>query len=98
MTERPPDVPAPAPGPAADPGVPGDLGAPGDRGERPLADCLADFWQGDFTLGDTAGSAAVGSSGSSGTALRDLGPSGITVGGRDLADLLAPAYRRFTDD
>lgn len=30
------------------------------------------------------------------TALDGLGPSGITVRGRDLADLLAPAYRWFT--
>ncbi|MEV4616990.1 hypothetical protein AB0K43_30995 [Kitasatospora sp. NPDC049258] len=64
-----------------------------ERGERPLVDCLADFWQGEFTLGgadreqdtERVGSASAGP-----------GASGITVRGRDLADLLAPAYRRFT--
>ncbi|MEV7179250.1 hypothetical protein [Kitasatospora sp. NPDC093679] len=48
------------------------------------------FWDGDFTLrtDDEDRPAA--------PALDPLGPSGSTVRGRDLADLLAPAYRRFT--
>ncbi|WP_371497878.1 hypothetical protein OG871_18160 [Kitasatospora sp. NBC_00374] len=75
-------------------------------GDRPLADCLDDFWRGDFALrapddppgdrpGAQAGSAPHGSA-LDGSALDGLGPSGITLRGRDLADLLAPAYRRFT--
>ncbi|MCU7824044.1 hypothetical protein [Kitasatospora sp. DSM 101779] len=48
------------------------------------------FWDGDFTL------RADGDDRPAAPALDPLGPSGRTVRGRDLADLLAPAYRRFT--
>ncbi|GAA0675853.1 hypothetical protein GCM10010193_31110 [Kitasatospora atroaurantiaca] len=59
--------------------------------ERPLADRLEDFWDGEFTLqADPAAAAAPASA----TALDELGPAGIRIGGRDLAVLLAPAYRR----
>ncbi|MEV6207350.1 hypothetical protein [Kitasatospora sp. NPDC051914] len=49
------------------------------------------FWAGEFTLrsDDTPDRQPA-------PALDPLGPSGTTVRGRDLAELLAPAYRRFT--
>ncbi|WP_431679321.1 hypothetical protein [Kitasatospora sp. KL5] len=49
------------------------------------------FWAGEFTLrsDDTPDRPPA-------PALDPLGPSGTTVRGRDLAELLAPAYRRFT--
>ncbi|MFD9129019.1 hypothetical protein [Kitasatospora sp. NPDC059571] len=49
------------------------------------------FWDGDFTLGVEDGDARAAA-----PAIEGLGRSGITIGGRDLAVLLAPAYRRFT--
>ncbi|MFJ1704545.1 hypothetical protein [Kitasatospora sp. NPDC088346] len=78
-------------------------------GERPLADCLDDFWRSGFTLrapddgtgvrpGASRGGASPGGPALDGPVLDGLGPSGITLRGRDLADLLAPAYRRFTGD
>ncbi|MCX5212130.1 hypothetical protein OG689_23085 [Kitasatospora sp. NBC_00240] len=65
-------------------------------GERPLTDCLADYWQGDFTLRDTPDDGPEAAATAAATARAGLGPSGITVRGRDLATLLDPAYRAFT--
>ncbi|WP_354641262.1 hypothetical protein [Kitasatospora camelliae] len=62
-------------------------------GDRPLAHCLDTFWQGDFRLHD-----GIGPREAAPTALDGLGPSGITVRGRELATLLAAAYRSFTAD
>ncbi|MFG2824333.1 hypothetical protein ACGFX4_33500 [Kitasatospora sp. NPDC048365] len=59
-------------------------------GDRPLDDCLEDFWRGGFTLRADPGNDVRLS------AVPDLDPSGITVRGRDLAVLLAPAYRDLT--
>ncbi|WP_327683507.1 hypothetical protein [Kitasatospora sp. NBC_00458] len=63
-------------------------------GERPLADRLDTFWQGRVP-------AAAEDDGEHPTALDELGPSGITLGGRSpggrsLDAALAAAYRRFT--
>jgi len=55
--------------------------------ERSLADRLEDFWEGEFTLQADPAAASV-------SALDELGPAGIRIGGRDLAAVLAPAYRR----
>ncbi|MET9617219.1 hypothetical protein [Kitasatospora indigofera] len=82
-------------GPAGSPLGPGgpfgpDL--PAGPGERPIADCLADYWQGGFTLRDTPDD----DPGEATTARPGPGPSGITVRGRDLATLLDRAYRAFT--
>jgi hypothetical protein len=49
------------------------------------------FWDGDFTLHADEPAARPGA-----PAIDSLGPSGITVRGRDLAVLLAPSYRRLT--
>ncbi len=77
--------------------------------ERLLEDCLGDYWRGAFTLRDTPDGASDGPAGAGpettpgaspavapGTALAALGPSGVSVRGRDLAALLEPAYRAFT--
>ncbi|MFI6446360.1 hypothetical protein [Kitasatospora sp. NPDC050543] len=83
----------PTPPPAGSSSVAGNA-AP--VGERPLADCVADFWRGDFTLrgdGEDGGDAEQSPTTS---ALAALGPSGITVRGRDLAALLEPAYRTLS--
>ncbi|MDH6124513.1 hypothetical protein [Kitasatospora sp. GP82] len=71
-----------------------------------LAARLDTFWEGDFTLhAAPAGpvtpagphGAAPGDTGAElGPAIADLGPSGIRVAGRDLAVLLASAYREMT--
>ncbi|GGV03229.1 hypothetical protein GCM10010495_13220 [Kitasatospora herbaricolor] len=86
---------AAAEGPSGSPLGPGgafgpDL--PAGPGERPLADCLADYWQGGFTLRDTPEDDPDEAT----TARPGPGPSGITVRGRDLATLLDRAYRAFT--
>ncbi|MFC9324979.1 hypothetical protein [Kitasatospora sp. NPDC057015] len=65
-------------------------GAGGDPGERPLDACLADYWQGTFTLRDSPQEPAAA------PAHAGLGPSGVTVRGRDLATVLDRAYRAFT--
>ena len=94
------------PGPAADRSGPGDpppdspprrggpfdpaTGTGAEPGERPLDDCLADYWQGAFTLRDASDEPAATA------AHAGLGPSGITVRGRDLATLLDRAYRAFS--
>ena len=60
--------------------------------EWPLEEFLADYWKGSFTLReepDTPAPEPV-------TAVDGLGPSGITVRGRELAALLIPAYEAFT--
>ncbi|WP_030244369.1 hypothetical protein [Streptomyces sp. NRRL S-350] len=66
---------------------------------------VAAYWRGDFTLGPAPSEGEPnGSSGPNGPdgpdepdepSLRRLGRSGITVHGRDLAALLAPAYDAF---
>jgi hypothetical protein len=60
-------------------------------GDRPLAECLATFWQGTFTVREPAADEPAEP-----LPLEALGASGISVGGRDLAVLLAPVYRRLT--
>ncbi|MFJ3214622.1 hypothetical protein ACIPLC_01660 [Kitasatospora sp. NPDC086801] len=79
-----PDHPAPVP--------PGD--AP--PGNAPPADApavnVAAYWGGDFTLRPAPPGPAEEPGESS---LRRLGRSGVTVRGRDLATLLAPAYEAF---
>ncbi|MBV6697069.1 hypothetical protein [Kitasatospora aureofaciens] len=50
---------------------------------------VAAYWRGDFTL------RAEEPEEEGEPSLRRLGPSGITVRGRDLAALLAPAYDTF---
>ncbi|MEV0530671.1 hypothetical protein [Kitasatospora sp. NPDC050463] len=62
-------------------------------GERPLADCLDTFWQGRIP---SPVSPADGEP-EPAPALDELAASAITVRGRPLEALLAPAYRRFTD-
>ncbi|MFD0262488.1 hypothetical protein [Kitasatospora indigofera] len=74
------------------PGGPFGPDLPAGPGERPLADCLADYWQGGFTLRDTPED----DPDEAATARPGPGPSGITVRGRDLATLLDRAYRAFT--
>ncbi|PJN23293.1 hypothetical protein [Kitasatospora sp. CB02891] len=60
--------------------------------DRPLDQCLDAFWQGGFTLRPADAPAERPD-----PALDHLGPSGLTVRGRDLAELLAPDYRRLVD-
>ncbi|MFI9328259.1 hypothetical protein ACIGZJ_12035 [Kitasatospora sp. NPDC052868] len=67
-----------------------------EQPEQPASDdtaaetvTVADYWRGAFTLG------AAGPDDPEEPSLRRLGPSGITVRGSDLADLLAPAYVHF---
>ena len=79
-------------------------------GDRPLADCLADFWQeGDRHRALRAAADGVdgpdgraGRAGSAGSAAADplagLGPSGIVVRGRSLESLLRPAYQALSGD
>ncbi|GAA2838299.1 MULTISPECIES: hypothetical protein [Kitasatospora] len=58
--------------------------------DRPLQDCLDDFWQGRLPLlADRPEEPPA-------PAPDELGPSGVTVAGRELTAVLAPAYRRFT--
>ncbi|MEV7021158.1 hypothetical protein [Kitasatospora sp. NPDC093558] len=52
---------------------------------------VAAYWRGDFTLRTEEPAEEDEPS------LRRLGPSGITVRGRDLAAVLAPAYDTFRD-
>ncbi len=72
--------------------------AAGDAdGDRPLADCLADFWQeGDRHRALRAAAGADGPAGADAAAA--LGPSGIVVRGRSLESLLRPAYRALRGD
>ncbi|MDH6576675.1 hypothetical protein [Kitasatospora sp. MAP5-34] len=56
------------------------------------------FWDGDFTLGPASNGPASDSPAPGGSAIASLGGSGIRVGGRDLATLLAPVYRRLTGE
>ncbi|MFC8450875.1 hypothetical protein [Kitasatospora sp. NPDC057223] len=60
--------------------------------EWPLEEFLADYWKGSFTLREEPDAPPPEQA----TALAGLGPSGITVRGRELAVLLAPAYEAFT--
>ncbi|WP_441245394.1 hypothetical protein [Kitasatospora sp. McL0602] len=54
---------------------------------------LSSFWDGDFTLPAEPEAA---SAGAPVPAIAELGPSGIRIGGRDLAALLEPSYRALT--
>ncbi|MGW4651696.1 hypothetical protein [Kitasatospora sp. NPDC004289] len=63
------------------------------------------FWDGSFTLAagpvaapvaDPVAASAAADPEDGGTALDALGPSGIRLGGRDLAAVLAADYRRMT--
>ncbi|GAA2137530.1 hypothetical protein GCM10009760_18150 [Kitasatospora kazusensis] len=77
-----------------------DSTAAGLPGEPTPIGRLDAFWDGDFTLGPTPagqGPAPVPVP-TSCSAIDDLGSSGIRIGGRDLAALLAPVYRRLTGD
>ncbi|MEU9075924.1 hypothetical protein [Kitasatospora sp. NPDC048538] len=94
MTDRPtPAADAPATD-AAGPNAPANAPAPPAPAPNAPAVNVAAYWGGGFTLRpappehpDEAG----------GPSLRRLGRSGVTVRGRDLATLLAPAYRAFVD-
>ncbi|MFJ6385560.1 hypothetical protein ACIQI7_36835 [Kitasatospora sp. NPDC092039] len=59
---------------------------------RPPVVNVAAYWRGDFTLRPVPTEEEDGPDEPS---LRRLGRSGITVHGRDLAVLLAPAYEAF---
>lgn len=76
------DEPTPAPDPTPVP-VPASAGR------------LEGFWDGDFTLGPNSDDPASTPSAPPAPAIDGLGGSGIRIGGRDLATLLAPAYRRL---
>jgi uncharacterized Zn finger protein len=87
---------------------PGEAGA-ADPSSRPLAECLADFWQEGSRhrrLRAASGSGAAGTgaegaeqAGEAGeAAVAALGPSGIVIRGRALESLLAPAYRALRGD
>jgi uncharacterized Zn finger protein len=76
---------------AAEPEVPPGADRGGGRGDRPLEECLADFWQeGDRHRALRAAGAEGGVA--EGTPA-GLGPSGIVIRGRSLESLLGPAYR-----
>ncbi len=60
--------------------------------DRPLDQCLDAFWQGEFILRPSDAPAERPD-----PALDHLGPSGIPLRGRDLADLLAADYRRLVE-
>jgi uncharacterized Zn finger protein len=63
--------------------------------ERPLAECLDDFWLDGFHAGrDDQRSEAQRQPAD--LALNRLAPPDLAIRGRNLADLLAPAYRAFT--
>ncbi len=64
--------------------------APADRSTV----ALKGFWEGDFTLGADPDAQAPAAA----WAIEGLGASGIRIGGRDLAAVLAPAYRKLTGD
>ncbi|MEV7182800.1 hypothetical protein [Kitasatospora sp. NPDC093102] len=61
-----------------------------DEPKPPVVNVAA-YWRGDFTLHP----APPEEDGPDEPSLRRLGRSGITVHGRDLAALLAPAYEAF---
>ncbi|MEV4557128.1 hypothetical protein AB0K51_09030 [Kitasatospora sp. NPDC049285] len=60
--------------------------------DRPLDRCLDDFWQGEFTLRPVDAPAERPAPAPDG-----LGPVGLTVRDRDLAELLARDYRRLAE-
>ncbi|MFI2607300.1 hypothetical protein [Kitasatospora sp. NPDC018619] len=66
-------------------------------GPKPPVVNVAAYWRGDFTLRPAPAEeeGPAGAEGPEEPAPRRLGRSGITVHGRDLAALLAPAYRAF---
>ncbi|MGW2252160.1 hypothetical protein ACWCXH_18445 [Kitasatospora sp. NPDC001660] len=66
--------------------------APAERETAPAVNVAA-YWRGDFTLRAEEHPEEGRETGE--PSLRRLGPSGITVRGRDLAVLLAPAYDAF---
>ncbi|QMU69525.1 SWIM zinc finger family protein [Streptacidiphilus sp. P02-A3a] len=65
--------------------------------DRPLADCLADFWQ-EGSRHRTLRAAAEAEQPGGADPLAALGPSGIVIRGRSLESLLAPAYRALRGD
>lgn len=79
--------------------LPADAG-PGGGGaglqvvDRPLAECLEDFWR----EGDRHRLPAAEPGRTAPTALAQLGPSGIVIRGRSLESLLEPAYRLLTEE
>lgn len=66
-------------------------------GERPLADCLADFWQ-EGGRHRALRAAAEPEQPGGPDPLAALGPSGIVLRGRSLESLLVPAYRALRGD
>ncbi len=62
--------------------------------DRPLTECLEDFWR----EGDRHRLPAAEPDRTGPTALAQLGPSGILVRGRPLESLLEPAYRSLTEE
>jgi hypothetical protein len=80
--------------PTSGPQNPGAPGSEAEASEAPAPGPPAapeGFWDGDFALHADEPAARRGA-----PAIHPLGPSGITVRGRDLAALLAPSYRRLT--
>lgn len=71
---------------------PADPGA-GESGDPPLADLAESFWGGPEPLPEPLHKVA---GAQEGTLLDQLGPIGVTLGGKDLAVLLAPAYEALT--
>jgi uncharacterized Zn finger protein len=63
-----------------------------DQAGTPLVECLDSYFA---QLGDTMPAAPPATG--SGSVLSQLPPTGVTVQGQALADLLAPAYTRFGD-
>jgi uncharacterized Zn finger protein len=62
--------------------------------DRPLAECLADFWSPALTEARLRSLPAVPAA-APGLLLRTFEPPAVQVRGKDLATLLAPAYERF---
>jgi hypothetical protein len=60
-------------------------------GERPLAACLDDFWESPPAPAPAAPDAGAGAD----PAPRRLAPPRLALHGRDLTDLLGPAYEAF---
>jgi len=65
--------------------------------ERPLAECLADFWQ-EGSRHRTLRAAAEAEPPGGADPLAGLGPSGIVIRGRSLESLLLPGYRALRGD
>ncbi len=65
--------------------------------DRPLADCLDDFWTPGLSQARLRALPAAAATVPD-LLLRSFEPPPVAVGGKDLADLLAPAYQRLAGD